>query len=117
MIAPFLRIDASPHEPRGPDFSFMNQELAWRTMADLAAALAAGGGGRTPDVDARAAYEHARSARSAAHAQMTRFTAALGAADGPLETVRNAVLRAVPTALNTAIFDAALRRSLGGGGD
>jgi len=32
---------ASPHEPRGPDFSFMNQELAWRTMADLAAALQA----------------------------------------------------------------------------
>ena len=37
----------------------------------------------------------------------------LACADGPLEAARNAVMHAVPTALNERIFDAALARSLG----
>ena len=86
--------------------------------ADLAASLrglAAGEHGGKSSSDAAAAYAHARRARGAAHAQMTRFTAALGGVDGRAETLRNAVLRAVPAAINQRVFDAALAHSLGGG--
>jgi 2-polyprenyl-6-methoxyphenol hydroxylase-like FAD-dependent oxidoreductase len=61
---------------------------------------------------AMAAWETTRRNRIVAQRRVTRMTQWL--AEGALDSVRDVLLPAVPAVINSAVFDAALRYSLGG---